>query len=144
VATYGASPPPSGGGGSTPPATSGGGGTVVTPAVDRKAPRVTVRPRRVRASRTGRVRLRATCPRGERRCRIEVRLRLGRKYVGRRTVTVAGGRTARVTVKLRRSARRQLSRKRSLKVVAYAIARDAAGNRATTKTRIRLLAPKRR
>jgi hypothetical protein len=144
VATYGASPPPSGGGGGLPPATSGGGGTAVTPAVDRKAPRVTVRPRRVRASRTGRVRLRVTCPRDERRCRIEVRLRLGRKYVGRKTVTVAGGRTARVTVKLRRSARRQLSRKRSLKVVAYAIARDAAGNRATTKTHIRLLAPKRR
>jgi hypothetical protein len=143
VATYGAAAPPAGGGGNPTPAPTPGAGTT-TPAVDRKAPRVTIRPRTVRASRTGRVTLRATCPRGERRCRIDLRLRLGREYVARKTVTVAGGKTAKVTLKLRRSARRQLARKRSLKVVAYAIARDAAGNRATTKTRIRLLAPKRR
>ncbi len=146
VATYGGTAPPSGGGigTSTPPPTSGGGTTPPDVSVDRNAPRVTVRPRTVRVSRSGRVALRVTCPRGERRCRIDLRLRFGRNYVARKTVTVAGGKSATVTVQLRRSARRQLARKRSLMVVAYAIARDAAGNRATTKTRIRLLAPPRR
>ena len=147
AATYGPAAPPSPGGGGTPgtpPASGGGLTTPATASEDRKAPRVTVRPRTVRASRTGRVRLRVTCPRGERRCRTDVRLRLGRSVLARKTVTVAGGKTVKVSLRLTRSARRQLARKRSLKVVVYAIARDAAGNRATTKTRIRLLAPRRR
>ena len=146
VATYGTVP--TGGGNPTPtptPTPTPAQAPAQAPpaaAQDRRAPKVTVRPRRVRASRSGKVVLRATCPRGERRCRIDLRLRLGRKYVARRIVTVAGGRTVNVTLQLRRSARRELGRKGSLRVVAYAIARDAAGNRATTKTRIRLLAPK--
>ena len=98
----------------------------------------------MRASGTGKVVLRVTCPRGEQRCGIDLRLRLGRRYLARQTVTVRGGQTVKVTLKLTRSARRELDRKRSLRVVAYAYARDAAGNRATTNTRIRLLAPRRR
>jgi hypothetical protein len=57
---------------------------------------------------------------------------------------VAGGETRRVSLRLNSGARRALARSRSLRVVAVATARDAAGNRATTRTRIRVLAPRRR
>jgi hypothetical protein len=111
---------------------------------DRRAPRVVVRPRTVRMSRAGRVRLRVSCPRSERRCWIRLRLRRGGRDLARRTVTVAGGKTAKVTLRLRRSARRRVVHSRSLKVVAVAAAHDQAGNRATTRTRLRVLAPRRR
>jgi len=48
------------------------------------------------------------------------------------------------TLKLSRAARRELARKRALRVTAVAFARDAAGNGATTKTSIRLRSPTRR
>ena len=127
-------------GGTTPPP-SGSGGVVVTPA-DRTGPRVRVSPRRVRASRAGVVKLRVACPRGERSCRTQLRLRLRRRYVASKTLTIHGGRSRVFALKLNRAARRELSRKRSLKVTAVAVARDAARNRATTKTTIRLLAAK--
>jgi hypothetical protein len=108
------------------------------PASDRTAPRIRVSPRTVRVSAGGRVALRAACPRGERRCRVLLRLRLGHRYVAAKTLTVTGGRSRVFSLKLTRAARRELARKGSLKVVAFAAARDAAGNRATTKTSIRL------
>jgi hypothetical protein len=111
-------------------------------AVDRKAPRVRVSPHRVRASRTGVVKLRVACPRGERSCRTQLRLRLRRRYVASKTLTIRGGKSRVFALKLNRAARRELTRKRSLKVTAVAVARDAARNRATTKTTIRLLAAK--
>jgi N,N-dimethylformamidase beta subunit-like, C-terminal/Bacterial Ig domain len=128
--------------GPTPPASGGGGGGVVATPVDRKAPRVRVSPRRVRASRSGVVKLRVACPRGERSCRTQLRLRLHRRYVASKTLTIRGGRSRVFALKLNRAARRELTRKRSLKVTAVAVARDAARNRATTKTTIRLLAAK--
>jgi hypothetical protein len=98
----------------------------------------------VRASSSGIVRLRVTCPRGERRCRVRLRLRLHGRYVASTTLTLAGGRTRVFTLKLSRAARRELARKRALTVTAVAFARDAAGNGATTKTSIRLRSPTRR
>ncbi len=47
-------------------------------------------------------------------------------------------------VKLRKPTRRKLRRARALSTMAQAAARDSAGNRAMTKTRIRVLAPRRR
>jgi hypothetical protein len=144
AATYGIAPaPPPGGGDGSPPTPPAG---ITPPAVsrDRTAPHARVRPRRVRASRRGTVALRVTCPHGEQRCSIDLRLRVGRRYIARKIITARGGRTVKVTLKLKRSARRELARRRSLRVVAHARASDAAGNRATTKTRIRLLAPRRR
>jgi hypothetical protein len=111
---------------------------------DRQAPRVKPSPRSVRASSSGIVRLRVTCPRGERRCRVRLRLRLHGRYVASKTLTVAGGRTRVFTLKLSRAAHRELARKRALTVTAVAFARDAAGNGATTKTSIRLRSPTRR
>ena len=51
------------------------GGVRCDPGPDRKAPRVTIVKRTVRATKTGLVTLRVACPRGELRCRVELRLR---------------------------------------------------------------------
>jgi hypothetical protein len=131
------------GGGTTPP-----GGTVQTPGGaaprDTRAPRVRVRPRRVRVSRRGRLALRVRCPRSERLCGVDLRLRRNGTKVARKKFEVAGGKTRRVSLRLNRGTRRRLSHSRSLRAVAIAVARDPAGNRATTQTNIRLLAPRRR
>jgi hypothetical protein len=144
--TYVATYPPGGapsGGGTAPP----GGGTVPPPgggtAEDRLAPRVQVRPRRVRVSRRGVITLRVSCPRSELRCRIDLRVRRPYATVARKQFGVVGGKTRRVSLRLNRGTRRKLSRAGSLKATALATARDATGNRATTRTAIRLLAPKR-
>jgi hypothetical protein len=143
VATYPSGGAPGGGG--TAPLV---GGTVPPPAgataEDRLAPRVRVRPRRVRASRSGLIKLSVSCPRSELRCRIDLRVRRPNVTVARRAFEVAGGRTRQVSVRLNRGTRRRLSRSGSLRAMALATARDGAGNRATTRTHIRLLAPKRR
>jgi hypothetical protein len=128
---------PGPGGVTTPPA---GLPEPVAPAADRVPPRVRVRPGRVRATRRGFVKLRVTCPRGERACRIDLRLRRAGSTVARKTFQVAGGKTRRVSLRLSRSARRRLVRSGALLVTALAAARDAAGNRATTRVRLTLKA----
>jgi Domain of unknown function (DUF4082)/Bacterial Ig-like domain/Bacterial Ig domain len=122
---------------------TGTAATLVTarPSPDRVARRVRVSPRSTRVSRRGIAKLRVACPPGERSCRVTLRLRLAGRQVATRTLTVNGGRARTFTLKLSRSARRALVRKRSLRVTAVAAARDRAGNRATTRTSIRLLAP---
>jgi hypothetical protein len=145
AASYGAAPGGAGAGTARPPVASGSGSAAGgSRAADRKAPRIAIRPRTVRASRKGTFTVRMSCPRGERRCFIKVRVRSGRRDLARRTVTLAGGKTAKVTLRLTKAARRRLARSRSLNAVVLAAARDQAGNRATTKTRIHLLAPRRR
>jgi hypothetical protein len=126
----------------TPPATppQGPSGTPT----DRVAPRVRVRPRRVRASRRGLVRLRVTCPRTERTCRVDLRLRRVHTTLARKKFRMAGGRTRHVALRLNRATRRRLARRGSMRVTALATARDLAANRGTTSTRIRVLAPRRR
>jgi hypothetical protein len=115
-----------------------------TPGSDRRAPRILVRTRVARASTAGNVSLRATCPQGEVSCRVRLRLRLGRGYVATRTQTLKGGETRSFRLRLRRAARIQLANDGSLRVTAVAAARDAAGNKATVRTAVRLLAPRRR
>jgi hypothetical protein len=76
---------------------------------------------------------------------VQLRLRRGgRQVVLAKVVTVGGGKAANVRLRLTRSERLRLVRVRSQLVDAAATARDVAGNRATTTTRIRLLAPLRR
>jgi hypothetical protein len=129
-----ATPPPAG---TAPPA----GGAAP---VDRLAPRVRVRSRRVAVSRRGLVALRVGCPSGERLCRIDLAVRHAGITVARKKLQLAGGTNRRVPLRLSRSARRRLSRSGSLRAVALAVVRDAAGNRARTSTRIRLLDTRRR
>jgi hypothetical protein len=102
-----------------------------------------VTPRTVRASRGGTVTLRVACPRSAGSCRIALRLELAHHTIATKTLTVSGGKTRNVALKLTRAARRELPRKRSLRVTAIATTSDRAGHRATTRTSILLLAPRR-
>ena len=148
VAAYGgAAIPPDTTGAAAVGAASSTAGACQTPASvtkDRTAPRVTIVKRTVRASKKGLVTLRVACPKGEIRCRVDLRLRRGDRLLVRKSVTVAGGKSANLTLRLTRSDRLRLVRVRTLLVNASAAARDVAGNHATTTTRIRLLAPARR
>jgi hypothetical protein len=141
-------PPPGGESGrprATAPTPAGGGVLGGSQSgTDRLAPRVIVRPRRARVSRTGAATLRASCPSGELRCRVRLRLRLGSVYVATRTLTLAGGTTRSFRLRLSRGARLRLARKRSLRVTAVTTSRDAAGNQVTARMAVRLLAPRRR
>jgi Bacterial Ig domain len=134
--------PPAGGTpsatGGTPPPAAGSG----TPATDRVAPRVRVLPRRVRASRRGLIRLRVSCPSSEAICRVDLRLRRAGTTVARKRLDVRGGKTRGVWLRLTQGARRQLPRSGSLRVIALAAARDLAANRGTSRTAIRVLAPR--
>jgi hypothetical protein len=137
----GNSPPAGSGGGTgtkgTQPGASGGGtGPAASPDVP-LSPAVDVVTSSVRMSRDGTVRLRISCPRGERDCRVALRLRLDRRTIARRTFTVDGGDARRVALKLNRSTRRTVIRKRSLRVTAVAAVVGGGTARAT----IRLLAP---
>jgi hypothetical protein len=109
------------------------------PAADRTAPKVTLSARTARASRRGIVTLRVRCPASESRCTIRVRLVLGRKTIARsKAVKLKGGKSAKVTLKLNRSARHRLAVRHRLKVKAVITATDAAGNRSKKTLRITL------
>jgi hypothetical protein len=111
---------------------------------DRSAPRVTLAKRTIRVSKKGIATLRLTCPKGEVRCTIDVSLRRAGKRLAHGRVTVRGGKSANLAMRVTSSARKQLARSRALFVQASANARDAVGNHRTTTTRIKLLAPGRR
>jgi hypothetical protein len=95
-------------------------------------------------SRRGLVVVQVSCPRGEQVCHVDLRLRRRGAALAGKSFRVAGGTTRRVSLRLNRDARRRLVRSGPLQVAAVAVARDAAGNQATTRTRIRLVAPRRR
>jgi hypothetical protein len=124
--------------GSGAPAPGSGVGTV-----DRVAPRVSISPRKLRASRNGTVTLRVTCPKTEKSCRVTLTLKLGRRVIAKKTLTVAGHSTRTFSLTLGVGARRSLQARRSLKATMVASARDQAGNTRITSTSIQLLAPRR-
>jgi hypothetical protein len=86
--------------------------------------------------------LRLKCPRSERRCLLDVKLRRAGERLAKAKFIVAGGKTAKLHLKLPRAARARLARRGSMKAIVLIKARDAAGNRRTTRTRVRLLAPR--
>jgi hypothetical protein len=160
VATYPApAAPPSTRGGETPPTggptagtgkpsnpvdgsgSSDGSGLPGSIVSDRSAPRVTIARRTIRASKNGTVTVRVSCPRSEVRCVLDLRLRRGSKRLATAKFTVAGGKTAKVPLRLPRAIRSKLALAGSLGLVTVINARDAASNRRTTKTHIRVLAP---
>jgi N,N-dimethylformamidase beta subunit-like protein len=122
--------------GTQPGAPGGGSGPATSPDVP-VSPAVDVVTSSVRMSRNGTVRLRIACPRGERDCRVVLRLRLNRRTIARRKFTVDGGDARHIALKLNRTTRRTLLRKRSLRVTALA----AVAGGVTTRTTIRLLTP---
>ena len=103
-----------------------------------------VRSRTVRVSNTGALKLRVKCSPGESPCRVTLRIRRnGRQIVTRRIVTIAPGATRTVAFKLSRSARLALFSAGSFRADVTATTRSGAASPATTRNRIRLLAPKR-
>jgi hypothetical protein len=118
--------------------TASGGATAGT---SRKAPRVTISKRTVRVSRKGIATVRVSCPRSALHCQVDLRLRRDGRQLARRVVTVGGGKTAKVALRLSGAARKQLARSGSLTVDVVAITTAAGRDRASTRTRIRLLAP---
>jgi hypothetical protein len=173
VATYGAAPPPpppppgvptgpgpsvtpapGTAGGAAPPAASRTGtggvtgqGQTSTPGTgtgnDRTAPRIAISPRRLRLTRTGTVRVTVGCPGTERRCRIILLLRSGRRTLAIKSVVVTGGASRTVTLRIGKKTQRTLAAERTLKATISATATDEAGNTRTTRAAIRLLAKKR-
>jgi hypothetical protein len=93
-----------------------------------------------RVSRRGRFALRLSCPSSVIRCRIVINVRYRGRSVVHRHVGVFGGDTERVTLRLKRSAQRALEQNGRLGVMVVVTARDGAGNRARTRTRMTLRA----
>jgi hypothetical protein len=128
--------------GSAVPVGSAGPGEGSRP--DRTKPRVTLVRRTLRVSRRGTVTPAVKCPGRELLCRVNLRIRRDGRRIAQKQVTVPGGRIRKVALRLSRHARAQLRPGRALHAVAVVTATDAAQNRRTTRTRIRLLAPARR
>jgi hypothetical protein len=122
-------------------ATQGSSGASGT-AADKTSPKVSLVAKSLRASKRGTVSFRVKCPATEKSCKITVKLMNGKKVAAKKTVTVAGGKTATVTLQLAKAIRKQLRSHGSLKVSAVTTASDAAGNKRTAKQSMTLRAPK--
>ena len=105
---------------------------------DTVGPKLVITPKSVRLSKAGWATLKVKCPSNEKRCKVTMRLKLSGKIVARKTVTILGGKTMKVSLKVSRWARAKLAKRGSLKVTAIATATDAAGNVKITRTRITL------
>jgi hypothetical protein len=103
-------------------------------------PRVRIRPKRVQVTEDGIVRLRVRCPTGQRRCKVRLRLKVGKKIVASRTFLVKSGKRRAIDLRLRRSTRASLARKKTLRVTAVAVSKNPLGDRAVTRKTIRLVA----
>jgi len=94
-----------------------------------------------RVSAAGIVRLRVRCPRSERRCRVDVRLRRAGAVIAKRSVILTGGRSTKVRLRLTPRARRQLARAGSMRVRAVLRLTNGEAAPIISRTRVRLLAP---
>jgi hypothetical protein len=124
------------GGPGTPPPPAGG--TTVTTPRDTVAPKLVITPKSVRLSKAGWATLKVKCPTGEKRCKVTMRLKLSGRVIAKTTVTILGGTTKKVSLKVSLWARAKLAKRGSLKVTASGTATDAAGNVRTTSTHITL------
>ena len=121
-----------------PGAGTGTGGAGAAGAGGRR--RVRVGPPRARVSRRGVVRLRVTCPPGKA-CRLRLRLRAHGRRIAAARATIAAGATRRVKLTLRPRALRRLERKGTQRVTVVV---RSAGQATPVRTRIRLIAPRKR
>ncbi len=119
---------------------SGGGGGQTgggSSSADRTAPKVTLIAKSLKASKKGTVSFTVKCPATEATCQITLKLRNGAKTVASKTVTVKGGKSKTVTLRLNKATRQQLKH-RSLKLSSVLRATDAAGNHRTTSRKVTL------
>jgi hypothetical protein len=114
---------------------------ITTQGRDTTKPKVVLSPRSLRASAGGRVGLRLKCPRSEQLCRVTLRLKRGKATVASKTVTVRGGRTVKVGLRLRKGVMRYLSTHSRLRLTGETLARDAAGNQRVARVTLTLRAP---
>jgi hypothetical protein len=112
------------------------------PPADLTAPKIRPLTRTVTASKAGKVKLALACPDSETSCRIVVKLRYKGKTIATKTFTVTGDASRSMSLKLGKATRTALIKKGKLTVHALTTATDAAGNAATTDTKIKLKAPK--
>ena len=110
----------------------------VAPAVDKRAPRASVRARRLgRRPRSARLLVRATEP-----ARVTVTVRIGRRTARSRLRFTATRRERTVTLRLRATERRRLARTGKLALRVTLVAQDAAGNVSRRTVRLRLRLPR--
>ena len=113
----------------------------------------------VRVDSKGRVPVRVSCPAAETTCtgkltlktkgKVKVsasrkRARKRKVTLGRKSFTIAGGKTAKVKVRLSKKNQRLLRKLRTVRVVATAVAHDQASNSQTTKKTLKLKAAKKK
>ncbi len=113
----------------------------------------------VRVDSKGRVPVRISCPAAETTCtgkltlktkgKVKVsasrkRARKRKVTLGRKSFTIAGGKTAKVKVRLSKKNQRLLRKLRTVRVVATAVAHDQASNSQTTKKSLKLKAAKKK
>jgi PKD repeat protein len=111
------------------------------PAPDTTAPIVKISPKTVKMSKTGTVTVKVTCPKTERSCTGQLTLRTKgnkAKVVGTKKFNIGGSQTAKLKVKLSKSARKTVTRKHRLSTAATAVAKDAAGNTGTAKATVKI------
>ncbi len=96
---------------------------------DATGPIVRISPRSVHLSRTGTITLRVSCPPGERACNGRLTVRA----IGAKSFRLGGAQTATLRIHLSRKAQRSVKRHHRLRTRATAVARDAAGNAATSR-----------
>lgn len=106
------------------------------PAIDRTKPRIGIRTRS--AVRRGIASIVVSCPRTESSCRISVLLRRGPRTIGSAKVTLAGGRSRTLRVRLDARTQRRLRTSRVLRVRCQVTGVDAAGNRSKRTVSVRL------
>jgi hypothetical protein len=129
-----------GSGGSGSSGGSGGTGQGGGAAADKSAPTVTFKALSSRVSKSGTLAVRVGCPAGETSCKIAVALKSGKTTLASKKVTVNGGKTANVSLRLSRAARRQLAKRGRLKVKAVIGATDSAGNKSSKTLQLTLRA----
>jgi Ca2+-binding RTX toxin-like protein len=110
-------------------------------AADTRAPAIAISRKAVRVSRARLAGIRVRCPASEVRCSVKVDLKAGRRTLGSRRLTIRGGTSRVVRVKLSKKAFALLKSRRTLRVKAVVTATDAAGNRRRRSVTIALKAP---
>ncbi len=89
-----------------------------------------------RVSKRGTIAFRVTCPAARIRCKVGIVLKRGRATAARRTVTVRGNTSVKVTLRLTKATRRRLARARRLTLKGRITASYGDGSRSTETLRI--------
>jgi PKD repeat protein len=110
---------------------------------DRTAPKVRILTSTAKMSRKGIVSVKVTCPRTERLCagRLSLRqlgVRASKSALGGKALRLGGGQTATVRVKLAKSKQRIVRKRGSMRTLATARVKDAAGNAGTATKRLKI------